>query len=724
MAQTINIANIKIGMDVDELKKSGQFTRNELASLTRTMKASEPASEKLARDLALLDRAFAAGGVSAKRYAEAVEHLKKKHLDASSATTQHTTAAESLKSLAATYVGLGAAAAGIKKSIQLAAELETNKIAFEVMTGSAGKAEQMLNQFKQLDVRSPIAYGDFATAGKTLLQFGMQAEAVPATLERLSAISLGNTAQFQSLALAFGQVQANGRLMGGEVLQMINAGFNPLKEISRTTGISMVDLKKAMEAGGISAQMVADAFRTATEAGGLFYGMNEKLANSMAGQWSKLEGDIKAAAITLGTDLMPLLSQAMALVRENASGGGGDGERGIIGVNIKLIADAYASLFAGIKAGTDRMKKDFPSKGIMTFFTSWGAGLNAIHATLDYSQSIVQAEKERADAIMIAGLQEKEIAKKKDEELAIAKQLQAVEKARAAADKARTDELTKDIEYQKKITSQAQDLRKELDRLKFEGAAGKRVELRQHGMKAIDIQRLEALNLEIEKQQQLNALKKSQDELQTQNRFLELKRQNIAFGDSELKQMATLEQETKRKYQEELAASNQIRKNILASRMPDRQKQTALQSEEKELQKRLQLVNASFTQGANLIAQKAMAGLQEEAMNLTVQMDPKEQFRRESAQLNFMKEQRMISEQTFNKKQMQLAQEYRQASGFLPNIAPSLKAGSVEAYKFLLEQTRKSQERDELKKLNQNMLAELKEANRQNATAPRLAFAR
>ena len=88
MAQTINIANIKIGMDVDELKKSGQFTRNELASLTRTMKASDPASEKLARDIALLDRAFAAGGISAKRYAEAVEHLKKKHIDASAATTQ------------------------------------------------------------------------------------------------------------------------------------------------------------------------------------------------------------------------------------------------------------------------------------------------------------------------------------------------------------------------------------------------------------------------------------------------------------------------------------------------------------------------------------------------------------------------------------------------------------------------------------------------------------
>lgn len=641
MAQTINIANIKIGMDVDELKKSGQFTRNELASLTRTMKASEPASEKLARDIALLDRAFAAGGISAKRYAEAVEHLKKKHIDASAATTQHKTAAESLRNLAATYVGLGAAAAGIKKSIQLAAELETNKIAFEVMTGSAGKAEQMLNQFKQLDVRSPIAYGDFATAGKTLLQFGMQADTVPATLERLSAISLGNTAQFQSLALAFGQVQANGRLMGGEVLQMINAGFNPLQEISRTTGISMVELKKQMEAGGISAKMVADAFKSATEAGGLFVGMNERLANSMAGQWSKLEGDIKAAAITLGTDLMPLLKEAIGMIR-SGDGGDGGGERGIVGFNIKLISDSYASLFAGIQAGVESAGKSMRQLDLTTGMI--GAVGDAINATLAKQQEIKDAELDREAALVRAASQEAEIAKKKEEQAAAAKELAAAEKQRADADKARVDKLQAEIDRNKKIADELKKMRDEYDKLAMGEDEFRRKKQRESGMDEFDIKRFENMQALIDKEKQ--RVKAMED-------------------------------------------AKQIEKEMLT----DKQKAIEEISKLQDTYNQLSVEDKTGTLGQSILAKQQQVSQQFAA----------EQVKKEMLQVKFTP---------------------AEAKEKATEIAPAIKAGTVEAFKFLQQSQTKQKEQQEIKALQEKLLKEAQEANRLAQTAPRLAFAR
>lgn len=640
MAQTINIANIKIGMDVDELKKSGQFTRNELASLTRTMKASEPASEKLARDLALLDRAFAAGGISAKRYAEAVEHLKKKHIDASAATTQHKTAAESFRNLAATYAGLGAAAAGIKKSIQLAAELETNKIAFEVMTGSAGKAEQMLNQFKQLDVRSPIAYGDFATAGKTLLQFGMQADTVPATLERLSAISLGNTAQFQSLALAFGQVQANGRLMGGEVLQMINAGFNPLQEISRTTGISMVELKKQMEAGGISAKMVADAFKSATEAGGLFVGMNERLANSMAGQWSKLEGDIKAAAITLGTDLMPLLKEAIEMIR-SGDGGNGGGERGIVGFNIKLISDSFASLFAGINAGATEMQKGFQAGSITQFFGAWSTSLNRI---LDYNQELKDAELDREEALVRAANQEAEIAKKKEEQAAAAKELAAAEKQRSDADKARVDKLQAEIDRNKKIADELKKMRDEYDKLAMGEDEFRRKKQRESGMDEFDIKRFENMQALIDKEKQ--RVKAMED-------------------------------------------AKQIEKEMLT----DKQKAIEEISKLQDTYNQLSVEDKTGTLGQSILAKQQQVSQQFAA----------DQAKKEMLQVKFTP---------------------AEAKEKATEIAPAIKAGTVEAFKFLQQSQTKQKEQQEIKALQEKLLKEAQEANRLAQTAPRLAFAR
>jgi hypothetical protein len=51
MAQTINVANIKVGLDIEQLKKNGDFTRTELAFLARTVRAAEDPFLKLARDI-------------------------------------------------------------------------------------------------------------------------------------------------------------------------------------------------------------------------------------------------------------------------------------------------------------------------------------------------------------------------------------------------------------------------------------------------------------------------------------------------------------------------------------------------------------------------------------------------------------------------------------------------------------------------------------------------
>lgn len=399
MAQTINIANVKVGYDIEELKKNGQFTRGELSAIARTVKAAETPFQKMARDLALLDKAYASNGITAQAYAQAVDHLAKKHglesisaslvadvekrvtevnrgatksvnelakayedsarKAAQKAAADHALLAKqqaeaaaanqqtmnSLKGLIGNYIGLSAAIGGIKASVKLAAEMEQTKIAFGVMMGSTQQAKKTLEDFKKLDVQSPINFAEFAKAGKTILQFGVAADQLTPTLSRLSAISLGNSEQFQSLALAFGQVQANGRLMGQEVLQMVNAGFNPLQEISRTTGISMVELKKQMEAGAISAEMVAKAFETATEAGGRFHGMNQQLEGSLAGQFAKLEGDIKASAIAIGTDLMPMIKAAVDLMR-TMTGAGGGADKGAFGFNLDLFSKGWGFLIS------------------------------------------------------------------------------------------------------------------------------------------------------------------------------------------------------------------------------------------------------------------------------------------------------------------------------------------------------------------------------------------
>lgn len=92
-----------------------------------------------------------------------------------------------------------------------------------------------------------------------MLGFGIESDKVMGYLKALGDISMGDSERFQSLALAFSQMSATGKLMGQDLLQMINAGFNPLKVISEETGKSIGELKDEMSQGKISAEMVQKA---------------------------------------------------------------------------------------------------------------------------------------------------------------------------------------------------------------------------------------------------------------------------------------------------------------------------------------------------------------------------------------------------------------------------------------------------------------------------------
>ena len=203
--------------------------------------------------------------------------------------------------------------------IMTAANAERTAISFEVMLGSAGRAKQMLDEIYALGANSPFGSDDFMSAGQVLLNFGTEADAVLPTLQMLGDIAAGDSEKLSRLTMAFGQMSAAGRLMGQDLLQFINAGFNPLQEISRTTGESMSALKKRMESGGISAQEVARAFQSATEAGGRFHGMTKRLAGSTIGVWMTLKDEIMMLSKDIGRYLLPVINLVLSGVRQVVS---------------------------------------------------------------------------------------------------------------------------------------------------------------------------------------------------------------------------------------------------------------------------------------------------------------------------------------------------------------------------------------------------------------------
>lgn len=212
------------------------------------------------------------------------------------------------RSFATAGAALTAAGAGaLAFPVAMAANMEQLEVSLEVMLGSAEAAKAMLKDLSTFAKKTPFGLQDVASNAQLLLNYGVAADQIMPNLQALGDVSAGNADKFSRLALAFGQTQAKGRLMGGEVMQMVEAGFNPLQEIARTTGKSVAELQKEMEGGQISAQMLTDAFASASGPGGKFNGMMEKQSNTAIGLWSTLQDAVSFGFKPLGDAAIAIL---------------------------------------------------------------------------------------------------------------------------------------------------------------------------------------------------------------------------------------------------------------------------------------------------------------------------------------------------------------------------------------------------------------------------------
>lgn len=207
-----------------------------------------------------------------------------------------------MKGIAATVMG----GMGLKELashiISVRGEFEGMETSLKVLLGgNQQRLDSIMGQIKEYALASPLNTKDMVGAVQMMTSFGIEAEKSIDYLKAIGDISMGDTGKFNGLALAFSQMSASGKLMGQDLNQMINQGFNPLEEISRKTGKSIGELKEQMSKGAISSKMVQDAFISATSAGGKFFGMSKEGAKTLNGQISMLQESFDNMFNEIGT---------------------------------------------------------------------------------------------------------------------------------------------------------------------------------------------------------------------------------------------------------------------------------------------------------------------------------------------------------------------------------------------------------------------------------------
>ena len=237
---------------------------------------------------------------------------------------------------------------GIGVVSKLGMQAEKTTTAFNVLVGSEDKAAKMLGEINQYADNTLWDRSTTQEAAKTMLGFGVSTETVTKDLKMLGDVAMGDKNKLQQLALVFGQISAAGKLQGQDLLQLINAGYNPLLDISALTGKSVAQLKDDMSKGLVTFDMVHAAFERATGSGGKFNNMTQQIAQTTYGAWEQVKGKFLGAMLQIYDVIQPALIPAI-----NALGKGfefvGKAAKWV-GDNFKTILSILAPLTAAVVA--------------------------------------------------------------------------------------------------------------------------------------------------------------------------------------------------------------------------------------------------------------------------------------------------------------------------------------------------------------------------------------
>ena len=205
---------------------------------------------------------------------------------------------------------IGGAIAGIGvASVKAAADLETLDTNLGTLLGSMDKGVELRKQLQQYGQSTPYDTEGLANAAKTMLGYGVASERIMPVMKQLGDIAMGNKDHLNSLALAYGQMTASGKVMKQDLNQMANAGFG-VNQIASSMGVSVGKFFNLLSDGKVKIEDVNKALSDATSAGGLFYQSAINSSSTFEGVMSNLGEAAKNTLANIGTSLLPMVKEA------------------------------------------------------------------------------------------------------------------------------------------------------------------------------------------------------------------------------------------------------------------------------------------------------------------------------------------------------------------------------------------------------------------------------
>lgn len=194
-----------------------------------------------------------------------------------------------------TLIGLHSATRFVQNVRNVTAEFEMQRVALGGIIQDTERAEKLFKQIKAAAIQSPFEIKDLVSFTKQLSAYRIETENLFEVTMRLADISAGLGVDMSRLVLAYGQVRAAAVLRGQELRQFTEAGI-PLVDLltEKFTKLNGRTVKTAevfdlISKRAVPFSMIKEIFEDMTNAGGIFYKMQEKQSETLKGQWMKLK---------------------------------------------------------------------------------------------------------------------------------------------------------------------------------------------------------------------------------------------------------------------------------------------------------------------------------------------------------------------------------------------------------------------------------------------------
>jgi len=338
LADLSNIGN-RVTLDYDQVTKVRSEidkTKKELSNLTKSLKAMPEANlmqmtsksenthgtliNELRRRQSMLNFATKEGSAEYKAMENRINSLNRRKAELTNTTSRVTQALErntmaasknnsvthQMGILARQYMGVYAVVRAAQNLKDITGEFELQRVSLGAIIRDQHKANQLFEVAKQQALESPFQVKDVVTYMKQLSAFQIDKNEIAETTSRLADISAGLGVDMSRIILAYGQVKAASVLRGQELRQFTEAGIPLVERLAQKFTLLNGKLVTTSDMFGLISErkvpfeMVKDVMWDMTEAGGAFFDMQKKQAQTIKGSASNLADEIQVAYDKIG----------------------------------------------------------------------------------------------------------------------------------------------------------------------------------------------------------------------------------------------------------------------------------------------------------------------------------------------------------------------------------------------------------------------------------------